>query len=99
MAQNDRQVAFRLPNSLVEEIDQYAAALTERSPGMNFTRADVVRMLLVRGLKAPETTEKTPEPTPKVSEPVYKNDSPYDSFETYRPWQSNASASLELHID
>ena len=92
MAQNDRQVAFRLPNSLVEEIDQYAAALTERSPGMNFTRADVVCMLLVRGLKAPETTAKT-------TAPVRTSDSPYDSFETYRPWQSKNSASLEIHID
>ncbi len=92
MAQNDRQVAFRLPNSLVEEIDQYAAALTERSPGMNFTRADVVRMLLVRGLKTPETTAK-------AAATACPTDGLYDSFETYRPWQGKSNGGLEVHID
>lgn len=53
---NDRQVAFRLPSNLVEEIDAQAESWSTRVPGVRVTRADVVRALLVKGLEG-ETVE------------------------------------------
>jgi hypothetical protein len=47
-----KQVAFRLPESLVKRIDGYAAALSRAQPGIEFTRADAVRVLLTRALDA-----------------------------------------------
>jgi len=43
-------VAARLPKSLVERLDAYAA--DHEQPGMVVTRSDAVRMLLLRGLDA-----------------------------------------------
>ena len=48
---NERQVAFRLPSNLVEEIDAQAESWSSRVPGVRVTRADVVRALLVKGLE------------------------------------------------
>jgi hypothetical protein len=87
MARNDRQVAFRLPNELVDLIDDYAANLSGRTPGMNITRADVVRMFLVRGLQTGD------EPTATHQSPPAANDL-YDSFETYRPWAGDTTLSV-----
>ena len=47
---NDRQVAFRLPSALVEQIDAQVEDWSARTPGVRVTRADVVRALLVQGL-------------------------------------------------
>jgi hypothetical protein len=43
-----RQFAFRLPHSLVERIEDCVAQ--SRSAGLLLTRADVVRLLIHRGL-------------------------------------------------
>lgn len=45
-----RQVAFRLPTELVDALDRYAAKMSETQPGLTFTRADAVRVLLTRAL-------------------------------------------------
>lgn len=48
------QVAFRLPESLVERLDTFVERQREALPGLNFTRADAARILLMRGLDAAE---------------------------------------------
>jgi hypothetical protein len=53
-----KQVAFRLPESLVKRLDDYAEELAHAQPGLTFTRADAVRVLLVRALDATTTTPK-----------------------------------------
>lgn len=47
-----QQTSFRLPVSLLVRLDQLARAMTEARPGIAVTRADVVRMLLLRGLES-----------------------------------------------
>lgn len=47
---HDKQVAFRLPSDLVEQIDAQARSWSEQKPGMRVTRADVVRAILVQSL-------------------------------------------------
>jgi hypothetical protein len=54
------QVAFRLPADLVKKLDDYAARLAREQPGMTFTRTDVVRMLLTRGLEADSRSKGKP---------------------------------------
>lgn len=49
-----KQAAFRLPVSLLVRLDDLAAAMTQKQPGISVTRADVVRMLLLRALEAAE---------------------------------------------
>jgi hypothetical protein len=49
-----QQVAFRLPADLVKRLDRHGKRLEEASPGMTFTRADVVRMLLTTALDQAE---------------------------------------------
>ncbi len=53
-----QQVAFRLPADLVKRLDRHAKRLEEAAPGMTFTRADVVRVLLTKGLDEAETKAK-----------------------------------------
>lgn len=43
-------LAVRLPDDIVSRIDQYVADLRERFPGLNVSRADAVRQLLLAGL-------------------------------------------------
>jgi hypothetical protein len=45
-----KQFSFRLPDSLVERVEQCMAAL--RAAGLDVTRADVVRLLLKHALDA-----------------------------------------------
>src|SRR5262245_10281892 len=45
-----QQTAFRLPTELLERLDAYVARLRAEQPGVTFSRADVVRLLLTRGL-------------------------------------------------
>lgn len=55
-----RQAAFRLPETLLNRLDELAAAMSRERPGLKITRADVVRMLLVRGLDAAPVAAKGP---------------------------------------
>ena len=45
-----QQTAFRLPTSLLDRLDAYAARLRAEQPGIAISRADVVRLLLSRAL-------------------------------------------------
>ena len=45
-------VAFRLDRDLVKRLDEYAAAIAESNPGLETTRTDAVRMLLLQALEA-----------------------------------------------
>lgn len=56
--ESTKQVAFRLPESLVERIDGFAAALSRAQPGIEFTRADAVRLLLTRALDADAESDR-----------------------------------------
>ena len=53
MAADTKLIAFRLPTSLVERIDAHAAALAAQT-GLEVTRTDTAKMLLVRALDAAE---------------------------------------------
>jgi hypothetical protein len=44
-------VAFRLDADLVAKLDEFAAALARQNPGLQVTRTDAVRMLLVQALE------------------------------------------------
>lgn len=50
VAINDKQVAFRLPAEMVDELDRKAEKMSSSVPGVRITRADIVRTLLVQGL-------------------------------------------------
>ena len=56
--EHDRQVAFRLSSSLVEEIDARAEEWRSIAPGMRVTRADVVRAILVEALESRDRLER-----------------------------------------
>lgn len=45
-----QQVAFRLDPDLVKRVDAYAKQLATEQPGLDFSRADAVRVLLTRAL-------------------------------------------------
>ena len=47
---NDAQLIVRLPTSLVERLDAHALRLRQNMPGVPFSRADAVRVLLSSGL-------------------------------------------------
>lgn len=51
-AMTTQQTAFRLPTELIERLDRYADQLNREQPGTSHSRADVVRILLTRGLDA-----------------------------------------------
>jgi len=52
------QLAFRLPEELVERIDTHVKRLGRDNPGLDFTRTDAVRSLLVRALDDVEAGDK-----------------------------------------
>lgn len=52
-----QQTAFRLPVSLLGRLDHHVEHLRAEQPGMNITRADVVRLLLTRALDELEAAE------------------------------------------
>jgi hypothetical protein len=54
MATNERTtaVAFRLPATLVERVDAYAAEVQASASGRKCSRTDATRELLIRGLDA-----------------------------------------------
>jgi hypothetical protein len=45
-----QQTAFRLPRSLLERLDHQVAKMRRKARGVRVTRADAVRVLLVRAL-------------------------------------------------
>ena len=47
---NDSQLVVRLPGSLVERVDDFAARMRSELPGVRFARAEAVRVLLTRAL-------------------------------------------------
>lgn len=47
-------VPFRLPADLVKRLDRHALRLRQEHPGIEITRADAVRSLLVEALAAKE---------------------------------------------
>jgi hypothetical protein len=49
MADSKKMTAFRLEESLLRRLDRYAEHLS-RETGLPASRADVVRLLLMRGL-------------------------------------------------
>lgn len=49
-----KQVAFRLEEELLARLDRYAERLAAENPGMRFTRADALRVLLTRALDEAE---------------------------------------------
>jgi len=56
-----QQTAFRLPPDLIRRLDKLAARYSREQPGLSFTRADVVRVLLARSVAAEEARhEKAP---------------------------------------
>ena len=57
-ADKSKQVAFRLPASLLERLDRYAVQLEREQRGMTVNRTDVVRILLTRGLDDAEARRK-----------------------------------------
>ncbi len=56
--QNDAQLVVRLPQAMLDRIDEYASVLREEQPGPSWKRADVVRLLLSRALTLAETKTK-----------------------------------------
>jgi predicted transcriptional regulator len=46
------QVAFRLPNDLLQRVDAYAEQLRREEPGRSAPRAEAVRVLLIKALEA-----------------------------------------------
>ena len=53
MADSKKMTAFRLDEALLKRLDRHAARLAEQT-GLPVTRADVVRLLLTRGLEEAE---------------------------------------------
>jgi len=56
------QVAFRLDEELVKRLDKYAKQMEREMPGFKVSRADAVRLLLIRALDKIESgrTKKNP---------------------------------------
>lgn len=49
-----QSVAFRLDVTLLARLDAHAARMSAATPGVTFTRSDVVRVLLLQGLDTAE---------------------------------------------
>lgn len=55
-------VPFRLPAALVRRLDWHAARLTAAHPGMTYTRADALRLLLTEALDREEARHGKAQP-------------------------------------
>lgn len=51
-------LAIRLDKATQERLDAQAERMSEAQPGMTYTRSDVIRVLLARGLEAEEKKAK-----------------------------------------
>ena len=56
VADSKKMTAFRLETALLKRLDKYAAKMAEET-GLPVSRADVVRILLTRGLDAAESQD------------------------------------------
>jgi hypothetical protein len=71
------QVALRLPLSIIQRADEYAAELAAEHPGLQITRTDAMRMVLAKHLPplaakpSPSTTatSKPAKPRAKAAKP------------------------------
>jgi hypothetical protein len=52
MAEETMQTAVRIPVTLVAQVDAFAEAWKATNPGVQLTRSDAIRLLIVRGLEA-----------------------------------------------
>jgi hypothetical protein len=52
-----KQLAFRVPASMLEQIDAYVDFLREQTPGLAATRTDAVRVLLAQALSNFEASQ------------------------------------------
>lgn len=43
-----QQVAIRMTKSMVKRLDNFAAELAQKTPGIRFSRADAIRVILER---------------------------------------------------
>ncbi len=50
--ESDASIGVRLPSHLLDRIDARRAELASKSPGVTFTRSDIVRALILAGLAA-----------------------------------------------
>ena len=50
MSKHTKQVGFRFPSDLIKRLDAFADKLGRDLPGLKFTRADAVRVLVEKGL-------------------------------------------------
>lgn len=57
-AEETTQLAFRMPNGLIERLDRHVARMDRDHPGLTFTRADAVRSLLTRALDELDARDK-----------------------------------------
>ena len=48
------QVAFRLADRLLARVDRHAKRMSKENPGVEYSRADAVRDLLLRSLESIE---------------------------------------------
>jgi metal-responsive CopG/Arc/MetJ family transcriptional regulator len=46
-----KQMGLRLPQELIDRLDQYVDKLGEELPGVEFTRSDAIRTLIEQGLQ------------------------------------------------
>jgi hypothetical protein len=55
-----KQMAIRMDLDIIARLDQVVSRLEERTPGLKVSRADAVRVMLVRGMDAfeAETSDK-----------------------------------------
>src|SRR5689334_19582948 len=60
-----QQVALRLPLSIIERADAYAAQLAAEHPGLQITRTDAMRMILAKHLPPRES----PSPSTLAAKP------------------------------
>lgn len=61
MADSKKMTAFRLEEGLLKRLDKYAARMATDT-GLPVSRADVVRLLLLRGLDAAEEAQGAARP-------------------------------------
>jgi hypothetical protein len=62
LAEKAGVISIRLSLSLIDRLDQYAAKLRLITPGVNVTRTDAARAILVRGLEEVSPGKSPPKP-------------------------------------
>jgi hypothetical protein len=63
---NSKQLAIRLPIELLAQVDRYTEHMNELHPGFDVSRADAVRVLLLKALALEQvTSDATARPKPR----------------------------------